>query len=241
MLLHIGNDSGDDSIATETKSGVTIGCLVKTPYGNGRVVSTYQNVYENSENVGVILDTHTIQFCDWGGTLYCTDDVLNTFAIIKTMEGDKLANKVALLSPALPNQTFEAISWRKLSAIAMVSMISTLEFMSMVDDLMISNYDSWDLSHFECFLSALECVHHHARAFNENKYLRNQLKLCGFMEFPNNPDKLPHLLDQELTSLSCIINIILRLYKEGLNDGDVASSRSQFAFSLVKRLVFNIY
>ena len=49
-------------------------------------------------------------------------------------------------------------------------------------------------------------------------FLRQNLKSQEFMVFPDDRSRLPHLLEQEVFSLSKILEIVMKLYTDHAND-----------------------
>lgn len=111
----------------------------------------------------------------------------------------------------------QPVSWSKTAACAMTSMVVTLSSIEMLGDLLFNNYSEWSVEMFRVMLYTLELAHQHAVRFNQNHEIRMQLKLRHFMEFPDRIDRLPHLLDQEVESMTQVVLIALRLYADNEN------------------------
>ena len=103
-------------------------------------------------------------------------------------------------------------AWMALAAGAMTSMVVTLDLIESVGEILQTFELCWTVKHISVFLQALQQCHAHAHAFNHNTSLRINLKLAGFMKFPDNLARLPHLLDQEIDAVMQILAVTTRLY-----------------------------
>merc|ERR1711871_590509 len=87
-------------------------------------------------------------------------------------------------------------------------------------------------------MNTLETCYHHARCFNHAIPLRAQLKEENFMRFPRygptDPVRMPHLLEQEVSSIVALANFSMQTYKYiasstgvSVNGGDHSNSHVQ--------------
>lgn len=106
--------------------------------------------------------------------------------------------------------------WTHIAASAMTSMVITLGFVNLLQDLFEKNVTDMKWSHHLNLLSSLESMHWHARSFNEDQNLRATLRTRSFMKFPDNPTRLPNLLEQEVRSATLIVRISVKLFS--IND-----------------------
>ncbi len=94
----------------------------------------------------------------------------------------------------------------------MTTMVLTIDLVNVLIDTIEENGQIWRLKHVEQFLKSLEAVFWHARSFNQNHRLRRELHQRKFMKFDDESVQ-PHLLEQEILSLSLVQKIILQLQK----------------------------
>lgn len=105
--------------------------------------------------------------------------------------------------------------WRELSSAAMTSMVISLDSISCAKAVLFAQFSSWRLEHFTSILAALEASHWHAKSFNANFAIRNQLRKRGFMPVKDSVIVLPHLLEQEVQSAAVIVDTTLLMYSFG--------------------------
>lgn len=196
----------------------------------------------------------------WGAQLYTMDaspevsddtDRLTFYATGLTV-GNKNGKSTSDLMAAPPMSKDE--SWSQLTSAAMTSMAISLDFITLIRNLIASPAYDWGLRHFEEFLNALEVSHWHAFCFNENTPLRLQLHQRGFMNknrSDSNPsNSLPHLLEQEVASVEQILFTIYKLYclethhqQQSANEGIQSAKGSLFGAmdkDSISRLPFTI-
>jgi hypothetical protein len=98
-------------------------------------------------------------------------------------------------------------------------MVLTLDIVKLLGDAFHTHYDSWSQEHFSQLLATLQCLFDHGRCFNASLALRTELKSRNFMRFRDNPQRLPHLLEQVTQSCTQLMTACLRLFKEELAVG----------------------
>lgn len=101
-----------------------------------------------------------------------------------------------------------------ISAVATMTVV-TSDMIKLVGQIFVHYMFSFELSHCEEFLLALEACHWHAFAFNENNQLRLNLIRNGFLRLNHNGSgqkRVANLIEQEVLSLECIIHFIYSLY-----------------------------
>lgn len=98
---------------------------------------------------------------------------------------------------------------------SMTSMVVSLESIRVFGDVFIKNFSFFNLDQYADFLHGLETLYWHARSFNTDKTIRENLHNVQFMIFPDDSSRLPHLLEQEIYSLSKIIEISFLLLSKG--------------------------
>ena len=103
-----------------------------------------------------------------------------------------------------------------------------------ITDAIEIHYFIWKLENLSAFLTSLELIFWHARSFNENFSLRSRLWRRGFMSFAHDSNVLPHLLEQEIQTLSLMQFIVIKLYQS--NDNDGKQSSKSFAEPWIQRI-----
>ena len=78
-----------------------------------------------------------------------------------------------------------------------------------ITDAIEIHHFTWKLDNLKKFLTTLELIFWHARSFNENFSLRSRLWKRGFMKFAHDQNALPHLLEQEIQTLSLMQFIVI--------------------------------
>lgn len=142
---------------------------------------------------------------EWGAEIYTMEENLRTG---RTASYD---------ASTMPNLS-AAQSWSRLAEAAMTAMVVALEFVRVVNDLVNAHRFSWQRRHYVAFVQALEVLHWHAFAFNENTGLRFKLAEKSFMRARDKQQRLltspthPHLLEQEVRSIEQILKIVYRIY-----------------------------
>lgn len=214
---------------------------IDTPYGRGE------------GGVTVAADTHLgipdrrmVKLTGWTGELYCSVESNRAFeaatearrAALAAASTAKALARMSTVSGNTPTPTPRpTVSWRKMSAAAMVSTIVTLDVIDLIGDLLYNNFENWSVEHFNVLIYSLTVIHHHARTFNRNKELRMQLKLRHFMEFSDRIDRLPHLLDQEVAAMEQLLLISLRLYRAESESAEGASTETEARRSYIEPIV----
>lgn len=112
-------------------------------------------------------------------------------------------------------------------------MVLTLDLVKLLGDAFHTHYDSWSQEHFSQLLATLQCVFDYGRCFNASVALRTELKSRNFMRFRDNPQRLPHLLEQTTQSCSQLMTACLRLFKEELTHG--VCEKSSLAEPIIQR------
>lgn len=122
--------------------------------------------------------------------------------------------------------------WNSIASPVMTSMVLSLDSIRVFGEIISSYFGAWTVNQFSDILSSFEVLYWHSRSFNANITIRKQLHARKFMVFPDDPKRFPHLLEQEVFSLSKILEISTKLY----NQGDSIENR-KFAAPWVKRIV----
>lgn len=117
----------------------------------------------------------------------------------------------------LPKLTKEQ-EWYHTSSSCMTSMTLTLDFIRSIGEMIHMYYNVWNTLQMRDMLLTLETSYHHARCFNEDARLRLELKNHHFMKFRHNPQKLPHLLEQESQSSAQLLVFLFRIFEEETDD-----------------------
>ena len=183
-----------------------VGAILKTAYGQGSVNKVLP------PNMALMVPARKSIILDWG-VLYSQEKWPP--AEPQTSSG---------LSPNAPRLSTEQ-AWKRFSVSCMTSMVVTLDSIRIIDNIIKTHSNSLQLDHYTSLLTALETSYHHAYSFNCNSNLRSNLRSMNFMSFHDNPTKLPHLLDQEVISLTKILSLVLRLYLK-TDDKTYALARS---------------
>ena len=170
-----------------------------------------------SDVAGLALPARSKIQLSWGATLYSTDK----FVSRPHPEEN-------------PWHLTKEQSWALLSVSCMTSMVVTLHSLRVLGDLCLNYYSAWDIGHLSQLLNTIEACYHHARSFNNDYQLRQNLKQRSFMKFRDNSTRLPHLLEQETLSVSKILTFVFRLCSEE-GDGGLANARAAFAEPWLRR------
>jgi brefeldin A-inhibited guanine nucleotide-exchange protein len=178
---------------------------VKTMYGEGIFVHTMPAT-------GDLPQRHKIRLSH-GAMLYTTDDVTDMCST-DVFDDTSVDEQQMMFAPELSYDQ----AWIQLAVGAMTSMVVTLQLIESIGSLTIKFLSEWNVSHITILLSTLNSCHAHAHAFNHHSALRINLKLAGFMKFPDNAARLPHLLEQEISSLMKILDITTKLYNSANAD-----------------------
>lgn len=125
--------------------------------------------------------------------------------------------------------------WSSLGTSAMTAMVLMLDYVGIMSNIIHAQFNSWSLKNLECMVRCLEAGYHHARCFNANTDLRTKLWKKGFMRFGDNSQRLPHLVEQETSSLAQILIVAFRLYAQAADTHPDASARVNFAEPLLFR------
>ena len=202
------NGSSNDVSAP---SFVELGLPVKTPYGNGKIVKIEQayTVIQYSasgaaQSSPVDIPMRKCVTLGWG-VLYTTE----TLKLSHEIEGS--ASRRASSSTMAPRLNQEQ-AWRQIASSAMTSMVVTLQLTHMIERVFLTYMQSFCAVHISTLLDTLEICYWHARSFNEDSRLRSKLRQRRFMTFIDDPSKLPHLLDQEISSINIIVDVVHMLY-----------------------------
>ena len=187
-------DSVSSTAASKRASGsaINIGAAVKTMYGEGKLVA-------------VAAGKRTIQL-PWG-LLYSFD---STTSIIPNPSTPARSDSLGGMSMT-PRLTSEQ-AWRQFTKSAMTSMVISLDFIEVISNIVSFHCASFSSKHVTTLLDSLEAFYWHARSFNDNYRLRYKLRQKGFMIFLGNNNMLPHLIEQEVNSISRIIDLLLKIY-----------------------------
>ena len=120
----------------------------------------------------------------------------------------------------------------------MTSMIVSLHMSSLISEFLLAHVVFLKIVHMDKLLTALEAQYWHARCFNDNLPLRTQLKNRSFMQRGDDSGGLPHLLEQEVQTVSRILRTVFDVYSSAKNSsGGVVSylELDTFAGSWVSR------
>lgn len=204
--LHWGSISSAVTSGSGKKNNIGVGEFVVTAYGDGKLI-------KSSLPANPLLGLpprHCIQL-SWG--LLFTVEPLSSLPRASgisnsTRERDSESSVMMSAAPRLNNVQ----AWKQISMAAMTSMVMALDFIKIIDIAVQTHARSWQFSHYTSFLGALEAAHWHARSFNDSNRLRVNLNQKGFMQFHDGSHRLPHLLEQEVTSLVKILEITHKLY-----------------------------
>lgn len=150
---------------------------------------------------------------EWGGKLFTSDETI--------------------LSSVAKDRNFGPQSFITTNATCgtLVSMSTVVvELMNIVSEFWRTFIAFMDMENFKTILFVLEISHWHALAFNENLSLR--LRLLQFSDEKNN---LPNLLEQEVLSLEKLVLILFSLYAMDNDQIDYVFLQNwieRFAFSI---------
>ena len=125
--------------------------------------------------------------------------------------------------------------WSSLGTSAMTAMVLMLDYIGIMSNIIHAQFSSWSLKNLENMIRCLEAGYHHARCFNANTDLRKKLWKKGFMRFGDNSQRLPHLVEQETSSLAQILIVAFRLYTQAPDSHPDATTRSNLAEPLLFR------
>ena len=199
QLKHFSHYTSSDSTQStnDLSSGLpAIGNEVTTPYGKGMVESVEEEV-AMSGKIRVV-----VRLSGWQATLY-------TY-----MAADATSNSNI-------NTTITAGGEELLSEI-MTRMVVVLDICGMLTEVMHQHVGKWSMAQCSTLMTTLEACYHHARCFNQAIPLRSQLKQQGFMLFPRNsqmePIRMPHLLEQEVSSIIALAHFSMQSYKQFTNN-----------------------
>ena len=134
----------------------------------------------------------------------------------------------------IPKLTKEQ-EWYLTSASCMTSLTLTLDFIRAMGEMIHMYYNVWNTAQMQNLLLTLETCYHHARCFNEDARLRLELKNHNFMKFRHNPQKLPHLLEQESQSSAQLLVFLFRILEEETDDAE-RRDQAHLAETMLQRL-----
>ena len=162
---------------------------------------------------------------EWGGNLFTTSTTLTAEF---NHENDALN---------APFEREEKVSIPQLISAVVTMTVVTSDMIKLIGQIFVHYINSFELSHCEDFLLALEACHWHAFAFNENNQLRLNLIRNGFLRLSHSGSsqqkRVAHLIEQEVLSLECIIHFIYSLYFQD-KPTSLADKQSQDNVSLSK-------
>jgi hypothetical protein len=138
------------------------------------------------------IEARSVVRLSWGAKLYCTDHVPE----LQTVYSEQMSTD---------HSADDFVPWRQISSSVMTSMVVSLDILPLFQEVLLNRYSAWNTSQLTTLLLALEASHWHARSFNENANLRRNLHRLGFMPFRDQPSRWPHLLEQEVQSLTLIL------------------------------------
>ena len=127
------------------------------------------------------------------------------------------------------SQTNASVKWSTIAPSVMTVMVLSLDSIRVFGDIINTYFDTWTVSQFSDILMSFEVLYWHARSFNASTEIRKRLFGQKFMVFPDDPKRHPHLLEQEVFSLSKILEISTKLYNQS------TSANREFATPWVKR------
>jgi hypothetical protein len=163
----------------------------------------------------------------WGALLYCTEYVGEIHAAYNEhMSTDGVGD--------------EFVTWKQIGGAVMTSMVVSLDLLPLYQEIVLMRYTSWTTEQLTTLLCALEASHWHAKSFNESTNLRKSLHRLSFMPFRDKPSRLPHLLEQEVQSLTLILEAVLRMHSDSesvLRSSGSSLHANQFASSWLARYV----
>ena len=180
------------------KSSIKKEVVVRSPYGEG----VLQCVLPADEASG--LPPRNVIILPFGAILYTTDDLPTT---MHEEEGSEPELDSMMYAPELSVDQ----AWMQLANTAMTNMVVTLDLIQSISVIVEAFLGTWEASQIATLLTALHSCHAYAHAFNHSTQLRINLKLAGFMKFPDNAARLPHLLEQESDALLEILRVTSKL------------------------------
>lgn len=139
-----------------------------------------------------------------------------------------------------PRQLNEEEQWVMADRRGMTSLVVALELTRVLGEVMHSHLSGWRPRHCMEFLNALDLCHQHARGFNGDIGMRNRLRERGFMKFPSDPRRLPHLLEQEIRSVTHMAFFSIRLFAEESPEDPLASDMMLLAIEWMERSTVHI-
>ena len=165
----------------------------------------------------------------WNGILYSREK----YSMNEVSNSASRQGGAAPLSNASRTSTEQV--WTSLGTGAMTSMVLMLDYIPRISNIIQMQFSSWSLDNLTEMMRCMEAAYHHARCFNNDSDLRSKLQRKGFMRFKTDPQKLPHLLEQETSSLFHILTIAFKLFAEEGGPHLDASGRSSLAeISLIR-------
>ena len=183
---------------TVIKSAYKKDIVVRSPYGEGVI----QRILPPDEAAG--LPSRSMILLPYGAILYTTEEFPTT---MHEEEGSEPELDAMMCAPELSVDQ----AWLQLANSAMTNMVVTLDLIQSISVIVEAFLITWEASQIATLLTALHNCHAYAHAFNHSTQLRINLKLAGFMKFPDNSARLPHLLEQESDSLMEILRVTSKL------------------------------
>lgn len=110
----------------------------------------------------------------------------------------------------------EGNNWNEFAPSAMTCLVMALDMLRLNRALLERYGSRLSINHLDRTLKTLECGYWHAYCFNSNLSLRLRLQQRSFME-NNGVKTLPHLLDQEVLALECLVQNVFSFYVEDKN------------------------
>lgn len=195
-----------------------------TPYGSGSVLQ----ILGPDDILGTA--SRRVINLSWGAVLYSREKYMSRIGKTRT------TSDASVKSFSVPPAGSKDQAWSSLGTSAMTSMVLMLDFINKMANIINVQFSAWTIDNFSRMMQALQASYHHARCFNQDVDLRTKLWWKGFMSFKDNPRRLPHLLEQETSSLLQLSRIALRLYgSANENPVALAPARSAFAEPLLLR------
>lgn len=127
---------------------------------------------------------------DWGGTMYCNQYDSLIFPI---------------------DSDHPAIDWTSFSGFVSTLSIITAELLKYLQDFTRAILLELTLAQTTIIFDCLEICYWHATAFNEHLSLRMRLNAFGVV-ISTSKSKLPHLIDQEVISLTTMLRGLFSKY-----------------------------
>jgi hypothetical protein len=159
----------------------------------------------------------------WGALLYSVEQYPAVPVTQESIQDD--------LAPRLTKEQ----AWQNLSSGLLLSMVLSLDYLRLIGDAVMHHYDAWTVVDLSSLLGALQCCFDHARCFNMNMELRSELKRRNFMRFRDNPNRVPHLLEQETLAASQLLLISFKLFAEEEEGKPEGLSMACLAEPIIKR------